>query len=78
MPWRTLIAVEAITLPIGLSVLDIWRAILLAVLVSLSVLILMWTGRTSRDYARQQASRRLAFKRLQRDIAKNTQPTSET
>ena len=68
MPWRTLIATEAVALPIGLSVLDIWRAGLLALLVSLSVLVLVWTGKAARECSRQQAARRLAFKELQRSI----------
>lgn len=68
MPWKTLIAVEAVALPIGLTVLDVWRAILLAILVSISLLVLTWTTRISRDYSRQQASQRMAFKQLQRSI----------
>ena len=68
MPWKTLIAVEAIALPIGLSVLDLWRAVLLAILVSISLLVLTWTASISREYTRRQASRRMAFKQLQRSI----------
>lgn len=66
MNYRTLIAMEAITLPIGLSALDLGRALLLALLVLLSFGLLVWARHVSKEYVRRQTSQRLALTALAR------------
>lgn len=63
---RALIAMETVALPVGLNVLDVWRALLLALLVMMIFGLMVWMQNLSRDHVRRQSEKRLALRNLHR------------
>ncbi|QUL36808.1 hypothetical protein [Erythrobacter sp. JK5] len=61
---RTLIALEAVTVPVGYGFLDVTRTILLAILVLLSFVLFVWMGRAARNAERHRAGQRVKLRRL--------------
>jgi cyanate permease len=72
---------EAVTVPIGLSTLDLWRTGLLALLVMMSLALLFWTRRIADEYAQSQAEQRLQrmslYRAQQEKLAAPTDPLAD-